>query len=221
MRVLIVEDEHRIATAIKKGLEQEGYVVDMAFDGEEGLYLAEAESHDIIILDLMLPKVDGFELCKRLRSRNIHTPILILSAKGMVNDKVKGLDLGADDYLTKPFAFEELLARVRAISKRSRELLSDLIVNGDVKINIDAKEVYKNDVLVSLSSKEYSVIEYLMRNIGKTISKEQMISHVWSYDSDVMENTVEVTIKNLRKKLGVDLIKTIRGFGYKIEKASV
>lgn len=222
MRILVVEDEHRIANSIKKGFEQEGYAVDVAYDGEAGYDLAATEDYDIMILDLMLPLMDGIAMTKELRKNKVHTPILILTAKGQIQDKVKGLDSGADDYLVKPFSFEELLARVRALSRRPKNSLDTVLsVNG---LTLDPKtyEVKRDGKDLKISSKEFSLLEYMMRNPGKILSKDQIISHVWNYDADILPNTVEVYIKSLRSKIDEPfqnkkpLITTVRGFGYKI-----
>lgn len=223
MKILIIEDEHKIANSIKKGLEQEAYVVDVAYDGEEGYDLAVSESYDVIILDLMLPKIDGITICRKLREEeNNHTPILILTAKGSVEDKVKGLNVGADDYLPKPFAFEELLARIRALARRPRETINPDLVVDSLSLNSVSYEVKRAGKSISLSKKEFALLEYLMRNKGKILNKDQIISHVWSYDSDILPNTVEVYIGYLRKKIDMgfknkkNLIQTIKGFGYKL-----
>jgi len=220
MKILIVEDEHLIANAIKKGLEQEHYIVDVAFDGEKGLDLASSGDYDLILLDLMLPKMNGIEVCNQLRQQQIHTPILMLTAKGQVEDKIKGLNNGADDYLTKPFAFEELLARIRALTRRPQKSANEIITIGDLSLNLSTYDVNRQGKQISLSSKEYSLLECLMRHANKILNKDQLIQHVWSYESDILPNTVEVYIRNLRQKIDqpfkTKLIKTIRGFGYKI-----
>jgi len=201
MRILVVEDEHRVANAIKKGLEQEKYAVDVAYDGQNGFDLASTEDYDLIILDLMLPEMDGLTICQKLRGQKIHTPVLILTAKSQIEDKVAGLDTGADDYLTKPFSFEELLARIRALIRRPKTVTED---------TLDLEKF-------GFSKKEYSLMEYFMRNPHKILSKEQIIAHVWNYDADILPNTVEVYVKKLRKKIGRDfLIETVRGFGYRL-----
>lgn len=221
MRILVVEDEHKIASAIKKGLEQELFAVDIAYSGVEGFDLAATEDYDCIILDLMLPEMDGFEFCRRLRQEKIQTPILILTARGNLDDKVQGLKLGADDYLTKPFSFEELLARIRALIRRPRNLVDPVLKVADLELDTNSFEVKRDKRKILLSKKEYALLEYLMRNKGKILTKEQIIGHVWDYDADILPNTVEVFIKNLRRKIDKPfsrhLIKTIRGFGYKIE----
>lgn len=201
MRILVVEDEHRVANSIKKGLQQEKYAVDVSYDGQNGFDLASTEDYDLIILDLMLPEIDGLTICKKLREQKIHTPILILTAKSQIEDKVTGLDTGADDYLTKPFSFEELLARIRALIRRPKTVTADIL---------DLERF-------GFSKKEYSLMEYFLRNPNKILSKEQIIAHVWNYDADILPNTVEVYIKKLRKKIGSDLaIETVRGFGYRL-----
>ncbi len=217
MKILIVEDEHKIASSIKKGFEQESWVCDVAFDGEDGYDLAVSESYDVIVLDLMLPKMDGISISKSLRQQNIHTPILMLTAKGEIDDKVVGLNSGADDYLVKPFAFEELVARVRALTRRPEQIQNSKLKILNLELDTKNQEVYKEGVLIQLSKKEFQLLEYLMKNKGKTLSKEDIISHVWSYESNILPNTIEVFVKYLRNKLGKDLIKTIRGFGYVIK----
>lgn len=215
-----MEDEHKIAAAIKKGLEIEHFAVDIAYDGVSGFDLAATEEYDCIILDLMLPGMDGFEFCSRLRRESVNTPILILTAKGEIGDKVKGLGLGADDYLTKPFSFEELLARVRALIRRPRLVSPEILKIEDLILDTQSFEVRRGKRKINLSRKEYELLEYLMRNKGKIVSKEQIIAHVWDYDADILPNTVEVFIKNIRHKIdrpfSSRLIKTVRGFGYKI-----
>lgn len=222
MRILIVEDEHRIANTIKKGLEQEHFAVDVAYEGNNGYDLASTEEYDVLILDLMLPGKDGLTICKDLRNNNIHTPILMLTAKGQIQDKVEGLDSGADDYLTKPFSFEELLARIYALSRRPKKLASDVITIDDLTLHTREYTVERSGKQIQLSSKEFSLLEYLMKHARKIVTKDQIISHVWDYDADVLHNTVEVYIKNLRAKIDYpftknkQLIHTVRGFGYKI-----
>ena len=220
MKILIVEDEHLIATSLKKGLEQEHYTVDISFDGVEGYDLASSGDYDIILLDLMLPKLDGISICKKLRDENNHTPILILTAKSQLEDKINGLNCGADDYLTKPFAFEELLARIRALSRRPQQATSKTLTVGDLNIDTTNYQVKRGNKEIRLSSKEYSLLECLVRHAGQILNKDQLIQYVWSYESDILPNTVEVYIRNLRQKIDKPfkkkLIQTIRGFGYKI-----
>ncbi|MBP7876112.1 response regulator transcription factor [Candidatus Woesebacteria bacterium] len=227
MRILLVEDEHRIAQAIKKGLEQERYAVDVAFTGTDGLDLAMSEDYDVIILDRMLPGMDGLQICTELRQQDIHTPILLLTAKGQTSDRVEGLDAGADDYLPKPFAFEELIARVRALSRRSKQTTHVILEVAGLSLNTNTFAVTRDKQLIQLSSKEFSLLEYLMRHSPAVVTKEQIIAHVWNYDADILPNTVEVYIKNIRAKVdqpfpkAEQLIKTVRGFGYKMEESNV
>ena len=223
MRILVVEYEHRIAAAIKKGLEQEKYAVDVAFTGTDGYDLATTEEYDLILLDLMLPGMDGMTLCRSLRTKNIHTPVLMLTAKGQIEDKVSGLDSGADDYLTKPFSFEELLARIRALARRPTSALGNILTVSNLILNPATFEVKRDGKLIILSSKEFSLLEYLMRHPAMVLSKNQIIAHVWDYNADILPNTVEVYIKNLRNKVDEpfskksgELLHTVRGFGYKI-----
>lgn len=217
MRILVVEDEHKIANSIKRGLEQEGYAVDVAYDGEEGYDLASSESYGVIVLDLMLPKMDGMTICKKLRAEDNQTPILILTARGELNDRVDGLNSGADDYLVKPFAFAELVARIKALSRRPKESLGTTLTSGDLTLDTVNFSVTRSGREIVLSKKEFALLEYLLRHKGKVVTKEQIISNVWDYEADILPNTVEVFIGYLRGKIGNDLIKTIRGFGYKIE----
>ncbi|MFC1711857.1 response regulator transcription factor [Patescibacteria group bacterium] len=223
MKVLVVEDEHKIANSIKKGLEQESFAVDVAFDGEEGYDLAVGEDYDVIVLDLMLPKLNGMEICTSLRKKeNIHTPILMLTAKDQLDDKVNGLNAGADDYLPKPFAFTELLARIRALSRRPKKSLNSVLEIDNLSLNSITFEVKRADKKISLSKKEFSLLEYLLRHKNKVLTKDKIINHVWNYDADILPNTVEVYIGYLRNKIDKPfkkmpkLIHTLRGFGYKI-----
>lgn len=216
MKILVVEDDHKIATGIKKGLEQEGHTVDLAFDGEAGLDLAMDKNSDVIVLDLMLPKLNGIEVAKSLRKENIHTPILMLTAKGELSDKLTGFESGADDYLVKPFAFEELVARINAIARRPKEVKSEKLKVKNLELNSNTYEVTNDGREMTLSKKEFQLLEFLMKNAGRVISKEDIIARVWDYESDILPNTVEVFIGYLRNKIGRDSIKTVRGFGYKI-----
>jgi DNA-binding response OmpR family regulator len=222
MRILVVEDEHKIAAAIKKGLEQEAFSVDVAYTGTDGYDMASIEAYDLIVLDLMLPGMSGMEVCSKLRKENIHTPILILTAKSELEDKILGLNSGADDYLTKPFAFEELLARIRALLRRPQEAINTILSCGDLTLNTLTFNVMRGNKEISLSKKEFALLEYLMRNQNKTLTKEQIASHVWDYESDILPNTVEQYIGYLRTKIDKafatheQLIQTIRGFGYSI-----
>jgi len=217
MRILVIEDEHKIANSIKRGFEQETWATDVAYDGEEGYDMASSEEYDVIVLDLMLPKLSGMEICKKLRSEEIHTPILMLTARGELADKVGGLNSGADDYLVKPFAFEELLARVKALSRRPKETKNEELKTKNLTLNTNTFDVKVDNKNIELSRKEFALLEYLMRNAGRVVSKENIIAHVWDYESDILPNTVEVFIGYLRDKIGKDVIKTMRGFGYKVE----
>lgn len=217
MRILVIEDEHRIAAAIKKGLEQERYSVDAVYDGEEGYDMAVAEEYDLIVLDLMLPKIDGITLCRKLRDENVHTPVLMLTARGQVAEKVEGLNAGADDYLVKPFAFAELVARVRALSRRPSEYTDSVVKVEDISLDTIHFTVERSGKPITLTRKEFTLLEYLVRNAEHVVTKNSIISHVWNYDADVLDNTVEVYIRTLRRKLGSpDIIQTVRGFGYKL-----
>jgi len=222
MKILVVEDEHRIANSIKKGLEQEGCVVDVAYYGETGFDLASTGDYEVIVLDLMLPKMNGIEICEKLREEEkVQTPVLMLTARGELEDKVKGFKAGADDYLVKPFAFVELLVRVRALSKRPKNSLGEVLKVGELSLDRGKFEAKRGERKIDLSKKEFGLLEYLMRNVGKVMSKEQIINQVWSYEADVLPNTVEVYMGYLRKKIDKKeekpLLKTKRGFGYKIE----
>jgi len=222
MRILIVEDEHKIANSIKKGLEQESYAVDVAYDGTDGFDLASTEDYDVIILDLLLPGMGGVTICKELRKDGIHVPILMLTAKGQLNDKVDGFNAGADDYLVKPFAFEELLARIRALIRRPKTSFGSVLNYADLSLNTQTYEVKRGKTVIYLSKKEFALLEYLLRHPNIILTKEQLINHVWDYDADILPNTVEVYIGYLRNKIDKPfknkpaLIHTIRGFGYKI-----
>ncbi|HVZ58799.1 MAG TPA: response regulator transcription factor [Patescibacteria group bacterium] len=221
MKVLIVEDEHKIAQSLKKALEHEHYIVDVSFEGVTGFDLASSESYDLIILDRLLPGMDGITICQKLRSQDIHTPILMLTAKGQIEDRVEGLDSGADDYLVKPFALSELFARIRALTRRPKHANTATLTVDGLILNPQTYEVKRNEKPLRLSSKEFSLLEYLMRHPNKILTKEQIMDHVWSYDADVLPNSVEVYIKHLRDKIdvpfsGPSLIHTVRGFGYKI-----
>jgi DNA-binding response OmpR family regulator len=222
MKILIVEDEHKIANSIKKGLEQESFAVDVAYTGDEGYDLAVAEGYDLIILDRLLPGIDGIDICKKLREQQIHTPILLLTAKGQVEDRVEGLNSGADDYLIKPFAFEELLARIKALIRRPKGNLGAVLTVSDLSLNTLTFEVKRGDKQVKLTSKEYSLLEYMMRHPNQILTKDQIINHVWNYESDILPNTVEVYIGYIRNKIDrpfpkiTPLIRTVRGFGYKV-----
>lgn len=223
MRILVVEDEHKIARALGRALEQEKYAVDVVYDGDEGYAMATTEPYDLAIIDRMIPgKYDGLAIIKAMREAKIHTPVLILTALGTTADKTKGLDSGADDYLVKPFALEELLARVRALLRRPTEQQSVVLTAGDLTLDTTTFEVTRAGTQILLTNKEFSLLEYLLRNQGRPLSKETIIAHVWDYDADILLNTVEVYIKYIRAKVDEPfstppLIQTVRGFGYKID----
>lgn len=223
MRVLVIEDEHKIARALKKALEQEHYAVDVSYDGDDGYAMATTEPYDVMIVDRMLPgEHDGIDIVSAVRAKAIGTPILLLTALGRVEDKTQGLDIGADDYLVKPFALEELLARVRALMRRPIEQQSTVLDADDLSLDTSQRSVKRGDKEIRLTSKEYGLLEFLLRNKNRPISKDTIMQHVWDYDADILPNTIEVYIKYLRAKIdkpfkGKGLIKTVRGFGYKIE----
>ncbi|HEX3081746.1 MAG TPA: response regulator transcription factor [Candidatus Saccharimonadia bacterium] len=222
MRILVVEDEHKIAAALKRGLEQESYAVDVAYDGDEGLSNALTDEYDVIVLDRMLPGLlDGADICREVRANNVRTPIIMLTAKDKVSDRVEGLNAGADDYLVKPFAFEELLARIRALLRRPQDHVGNVLQLDDLTMDTETYEVKRAGRRIQLSQREYALLEYLLRNQNRILSKSNIISHVWDYDADILPNTLEVYIGYLRSKIertfkGPDLIHTVRGFGYKL-----
>lgn len=222
MRILVVEDEHRIAQAVKEGLEQESYAVDVCYDGESGYAAAGDDEYDLIILDVMMPGMTGFEVCKKLRDEGTHVPILMLTAKDQNQDIIQGLDTGADDYLAKPFSFEVLLARIRALLRRPPETNGEILEVSDLTLNTRTHVVTRAGAAIHLSAKEYALLEYLLRNQGKVLSKNTITTHVWNFDANILPNTVEVFIAYLRNKIdkpfqGSNLLHTVRGFGYKIE----
>ena len=219
MRILIVEDEKKVAGFIKKGLEEETYAVDVACDGEEGYHLADMNQYDLIILDLMLPKMDGLEVLTRLRDKKVSTPILLLTAKDQVEDKVTGLNKGADDYLTKPFAFSELLARLRSLLRRGQVETQTELKVGDLSLDMVSHKVNRNGEEIELTGKEYSLLEYFMRNEGKVLTRTMIAEHVWDYNFDTFTNVIDVYINHLRKKIDKKyptqkLLHTLRGVGY-------
>ena len=221
MKLLIVEDDRKIADSLKKGLVNEGYTVEVSYDGEEGLELAEISKPDLIILDRLLPKVDGIKFIEILRNQNIHTPILMLSALGQTEEKIEGLNTGADDYLSKPFSFDELLARIKSLLRRPQEYTGDEIKIKNITLDVQNYLVKIDSNIVSLSKKEFQLLEFLIRNKNKIVSKDKIIDNVWEYDSDVLPNNVEVFIASIRNKVekpyNITLIQTFRGLGYKIE----
>ncbi|MEP6901667.1 MAG: response regulator transcription factor [Actinomycetota bacterium] len=218
MRVLLVEDDIRIANFVAKGLRENSYAVDRAADGEAGLYQTAINEYDVIILDVMLPKKDGFAVCRELREKNIKTPVLMLTARDAVEDKITGLDFGADDYLTKPFAFKELLARIRALLRRNKEIRPPKIVISDLEIDTTAQRVRRGGREILLTTKEYALLEYLARERGRVVGRGEIAEHVWDENFDAFSNLIEVYIKRLRSKMdegfAVQLIYTRRGAGY-------
>jgi DNA-binding response OmpR family regulator len=221
MRILIVEDEKSLADIIKKGLEEEDYSVDVAYNGEDGLFMAENEPSDLIILDIMLPIVDGITILKRIRKAGVRTPVIMLTAKDTLIDKVSGLDSGADDYLTKPFLFEELLARMRALLRRGSDAKTSVIEIGDVTINTATHEVRRKGRAISLSAKEYVLLEFMAVNKNKVLSRTVLTEHVYDYDFDLDSNVIDVFIHRIRNKIdkGFErkLIHTLRGSGYMLK----
>ena len=225
MRILLVEDDLKIASFIVKGLRATGYAIDHTIDGEEGLHLALTEPYDTAIIDIMLPKLDGLALIERMRKEKVNTPVIILSAKDSIDDRVKGLQTGGDDYLTKPFAFSELLARVQALIRRAGGISEPTQLNvGDLSINLLTREVTRGKRKIELQPLEFSLLEYLMRNKERIVSKTMIMEHVWDYNFDPQTNVVEVRISRLRDKIdrGFDkkLIHTVRGVGYVLKETS-
>jgi DNA-binding response OmpR family regulator len=220
MHVLLVEDDVRISRVVQRALTEVGHDVDVAHDGAEGLARAEDTAYDLLVLDVMLPERDGFSIARELRRQRQRTPILMLTARDAVADRVRGLDAGADDYLPKPFALEEFLARVRALGRRTADSTEPLLV-GDLKLDPDRHEVHRGDQSIGLTAKEFDLLAYLMRNAGRVLSKPQITEHVWGYDSEATSNVVEIYIHYLRDKIdkgyGRPLIRTIRGVGYTIK----
>ena len=221
MRILVVDDDRRLCGIIRRGLLEETYAVDVAYDGEEGEYLAEVNPYDLIILDIMMPKKDGIEVCEELRSKRINTPILMLTARDAVEDRVRGLDAGADDYMVKPFSFNELLARVRALLRREAMTKSPEIRVGDIFLNTLTREVGRGDRTIELTTKEYVILEYFMRHPNAVVTRTMLEEHAWDYDFDSMSNLVDVYIRRLRRKLddenGESIIQTVRGAGYRLK----
>lgn len=220
MRILVVEDEKRLAEVIKKGLVEEGYSVDVAYDGAEGQYMAESASYDLVILDIMLPKKDGVTICQELRIRGINIPILMLTAKDSVEDRVKGLDSGADDYLVKPFAFSELVARVRALLRREALSKASKLQVGNLVMDTLTREVWRGDKKIELTAKEYAILEYFMRHPNMVVTRTMLMEKVWDYDFEGISNVIDVYIRRLRLKLDEEgaesIIETVRGAGYRL-----
>lgn len=221
MRLLVIEDERKIARVITESLKREKYAVDAAYDGEEGFNLADSQPYDLLIVDRMLPGLEGVKIVKKLRENGKNMPILFLTALSTTEDKTLGLDVGADDYLTKPFAIDELLARVRALLRRPPIQQPDILKIDDLRIDKQQQTVTRAGKNIDLTSKEYALLEHLMQHPNQILSKETLIDHVWDFDADILPNNVEAYIKNLRQKIDKpfkkQLIKTVRGFGYRIE----
>ena len=220
MRVLVVEDSRRLAGIVKRGLLEEGYAVDNAYDGEEAEYMAESTPFDVIILDIMLPKKDGLAVCRDLRGKNVSTPILMLTAKDSVEDKVTGLDSGADDYLVKPFAFSELLARIRALLRREVLPKTQKFQVGGLSLDPQSREVWRDGSILELTAKEYSILEYFMRRPNAVVTRTMLGESVWDYEFDGLSNVIDVYVRRIRQKIDRDgqasLIQTVRGAGYRL-----
>ncbi len=220
MRILVVDDDLRLCSVLERGLTEEGYAVDVARDGEEGQYFAETQPYDAVILDVMMPKRDGFAVCRNLRAGGNETPILMLTAKDAVPDRVTGLDSGADDYLVKPFAFDELVARVRALTRRQAPSRSTVLTFGDLVLDTVPRRVRRGGEEIELTSKEYAVLEYFLRNPGAVITRGMLEEHAWNNDFDSVSNLVDVYIRRLRAKIDrvgeESIIETVRGAGYRL-----
>jgi|SRR5579859_6821300 len=220
MRILLVDDDQKFANLLRDGLEEHGYAVDLAHDGEDGYHLATIEPYDLVILDVMMPCMDGLQVCSRLRTERRNMPILMLTARDAVDDRVAGLDGGADDYLAKPFAFRELLARARALLRRDGTSRDPLLCVADLQVDTVGRQVRRAGHPVELTTKEYAILEYFVRNPNRVLTRTQIAEHVWDYDFVAMSNLVDVYVGNLRRKLGDDreprLLHTIRGTGYQL-----
>jgi heavy metal response regulator len=218
LKILIIEDEKRLAEILKKGLEEHSFIVELSFDGEEGLYMTETFTYDAIILDLMLPKMDGFTILNRLRTKKIDVPVLVLTARGEIEDRVKGLNTGADDYIVKPFEFSELLARLKAIIRRAKGRASPILKIDNLTIDTNSRTVKRGGKEIKLSAKEYSILEYLALNKGRIISRTELIDHIYDMNFDLDSNIIDVYINYLRNKIdrthNKKLIHTVRGAGY-------
>jgi DNA-binding response OmpR family regulator len=220
MRILVVEDESRLAELIRRGLTHEGHAIDLAQTGEEALDWIDAANYDAIVLDIMLPGISGLEVCRTIRKRSVQTPILLLTARDAVPDRVAGLDAGADDYLIKPFAFPELLARLRALARRPPETHQTQLAAGDLRLDPASRQVWRGNREVHLQNKEFRILEHLMRNPNRVLSRDQIAEHAWDYDFPAVTNVIDVHIKSLRRKLDDpypgQLIQTVRGAGYRL-----
>jgi len=220
MRILVVDDDRRLCSIIKRGLMEEAYAVDVAYDGEEAEYLIEVNPYDLVILDVMMPRKDGIQVCRELRSKRIDTMVLMLTARDAVEDRVKGLDAGADDYLVKPFAFNELLARIRALLRREGAFKSPQLRVGDLILDTLTRQLRRGQEAIDLTTKEYAILEYFMRHPNMVITRTMLEEHVWNYDFDSMSNLVDVYIRRLRSKIDIEgedsVIQTVRGAGYRL-----
>ena len=216
MHVLVAEDDARLAQVIARVLTEEGYVVDLAADGEDALGLALEGAFDVLVLDVMMPGLDGFQVLQELRQQRVDTPVLLLTARGEVEDRVRGLDLGADDYLTKPFAFAELLARIRARARRPEAPHPALLAAGSVTLDLTAHEVRRDGAVIELSPTEFRLLEHLMRHPGQILSRASILHAVWGYSREPVEGNVDLYVHQLRQKLGPDVVQTVRGVGYRL-----
>jgi DNA-binding response OmpR family regulator len=219
VQILIIEDEEKIANFLRRGLLEESYAVDVAGDGESALYKVDINEYDLIVLDLMLPKIDGVTVCRRIREVNTSVPILILTAKDAIEDKIKGLDAGADDYMTKPFSFSELSARVRALLRRGKKADPTILKIDDLSLDPATRTAKRGNTVIVLTTREYALLEYFMRNPNRVLTRTELLEHVWDYNYDGLSNILDTYVKYLRKKLRVDstdreLIHTLRGSGY-------
>jgi two-component system OmpR family response regulator len=216
MRVLIVEDERKLAELLARGLREEGHAADIAGDGEKAVWMAQAARFDVIVLDVMLPGLDGFEVCRRLRAQDVWTPVLMLTAREAVEDRVAGLDAGADDYLAKPFAFDELLARLRALTRRAPTERPTSLAVDDLRLDPAAHRAWRADDELDLSPKEFALLELFMRNPGAVLSRDQLLDGAWDMSFERRSNVIDVYVRYLRGKIGRDLIETVRGIGYRL-----
>ncbi len=222
MRVLVVEDEVKMAALLRRGLAEQGLDVDLAADGEQALAMAQAGAYDAVVLDVMLPGIDGFEACRQMRGQGVWAPVLMLTARGTLEDRVAGLDGGADDYLTKPFSFAELLARLRALIRRGRSGEEAAVEVGDLRLDPADRQVRRGETEIELSAKEFTLLEVFMRNPGHVLTRTQLLEHAWEYDFEHRSNVIEVYIRYLRRKIdqpfGVKSLETVRGAGYRLRK---
>ncbi len=220
MRILVAEDDTRLARLVERGLAAEGHDVQVAHDGEEALFLAREALPDLIVMDVMMPRLDGFECVRQMRAERMDTPVIFLTARGQLDDRVKGLDLGGDDYLVKPFAFDELTARVRALGRRAAGAEGDVLTSGRVSLDVRRHETSVDGVAVDLSPTEYRLLEHLMRHVGQALTRQAILSAVWGFDSEPEPNAVDLYVHYLRRKLGDAVaIATVRGVGYRLDRA--